>query len=208
LGKTAYDAIMMRWKGKRIAILGERGVGKSHLHSFLTTGTIPEEYIQTAGAQKTKANHLKITDLNLRIKDSRDVGGDITNYISWEKILQEADIVIYLVNVAKCMQKDEVTLKRLDQDADQIGEWLGAKMRSGEKFPCIVVGTHLDVHFPRYFSLPPTEVEELETQIRTSVDFKKVARNLGGNGTPVVVGSMANQEATARMVVRIFKSIA
>ena len=42
-----WDAIVIALQGKKLAVLGERGVGKTHLISFLTSGSLPAEYKQT-----------------------------------------------------------------------------------------------------------------------------------------------------------------
>ncbi len=45
IGGTAialsWDDIVISLKGKKLAVLGARGVGKTHLLKFLSTGSIP-----------------------------------------------------------------------------------------------------------------------------------------------------------------------
>jgi hypothetical protein len=55
-----WNEIVMVWKGKRLAVLGERGVGKTHLVKFLSTGSIPEEYKQTVLPEKAGARRFKL----------------------------------------------------------------------------------------------------------------------------------------------------
>src|SRR4051812_38292644 len=72
LGTTVavkWDDIVVALKGKSLAVLGARGVGKTHLITFLTSGSIPAEYKQTVAPEKMTARrfHLKELDLRLRI---------------------------------------------------------------------------------------------------------------------------------------------
>jgi hypothetical protein len=71
-----WDAVLMAWKGKRLAVLGARGVGKTHLIKFLTSGTIPAEYKQTVAPEKASARRFALGDLDLKVKDTLDVSGD------------------------------------------------------------------------------------------------------------------------------------
>jgi hypothetical protein len=52
--------------------------------TFLTTGTLPTEYEQTVAAQKASKNHLKLKDLDIRMKGSLDVSGSDATYAVWK----------------------------------------------------------------------------------------------------------------------------
>ncbi len=41
-----WDNILIALKGKKLAVLGARGVGKTHIIKFLSSGSIPAEYKQ------------------------------------------------------------------------------------------------------------------------------------------------------------------
>lgn len=71
-----WDDIVIALKGKRLAVLGTRGVGKTHLVKFLATGSIPADYKQTVAPEKTSSRRFKLGDLDLKVKDSLDVSGD------------------------------------------------------------------------------------------------------------------------------------
>lgn len=68
-----WDKILIALKGKRLAVLGARAVGKTHLVRFLTSGSIPSEYKQTVAPEKASSRRFSLKELDLRIKDTLDI---------------------------------------------------------------------------------------------------------------------------------------
>jgi GTPase SAR1 family protein len=56
-----WDNLLTNYKGKKLAVLGARAVGKTSLLNFLRTGSVPSEYKQTVTPEKipSKTYHLK-----------------------------------------------------------------------------------------------------------------------------------------------------
>ena len=77
LGSTAVALTLLdeKVKGKKFAVLGERGTGKTALINFLTKGTFSTEYTQTLDPEKTESNRLELKDLELEIEESIDIPG-------------------------------------------------------------------------------------------------------------------------------------
>src|SRR5262249_21203756 len=75
-----WDDIVVALKGKKLAVLGARGVGKTHLITFLSSGSIPAEYKQTIAPQKASSRRFQLKDLDLKMKDTLDVSGDKAAY--------------------------------------------------------------------------------------------------------------------------------
>jgi hypothetical protein len=92
-----WDDIVAALRGKRLAVLGARGVGKTHLIEFLTKGLIPTEYTQTVAPTKTASRRFELKDLDLKIKETIDVPGDKSAYAVWKKLHDEAHVVFYLL---------------------------------------------------------------------------------------------------------------
>jgi GTPase SAR1 family protein len=107
-----WDEIVCRLRGKKVAILGGQAVGKTTLCDFLSKGSIPEKYEQTS-LDRTCGRYFKLEELNLKIylKSSWDVGGgdksrpeSLLQY--WKKIVDQSEIVFYLVNVYVLLNPD------------------------------------------------------------------------------------------------------
>jgi hypothetical protein len=79
-----FTTIMASLRGEHLGVLGERGVGKTHLQTFLREGKIPTIYEQTmrerklsaAGSQLWAVNSADGMDrLRVLLKSGRDVPG-------------------------------------------------------------------------------------------------------------------------------------
>ena len=110
--------------GKKLAILGARGVGKTHLLTFLTTGSIPESYKHRRESKGRRSLSLKIGDLP---------GGPET-YAEWKEIFGEA----YLID--KLMEHDAEAENRVRRD---MRRWL-----KDRRPPFFIIGTHGDLANP------------------------------------------------------------
>ena len=150
-------------EGKRLAVLGERGVGKTVLINFLTKGTLSKDYIQTLDLEETASNDFKLKELKLRIKESEDVPGHIDFYAQWEDVFQNADIVMYLLRSDKLMEGDKYTEERVKRDIGQIGEWL---KENPKKFPLFIIGTHCDLTTPDLTKLSENKRGYYEDKLR------------------------------------------
>ena len=197
----AIDAIITALTGKRFAVLGERGVGKTALINFLTRGTLSKDYIQTLDPESTSSNYFKLNELKLRIKESKDVPGDADFYAQWEDIVQNSDIVLYLLRSDKLMAGDKYTEERVNRDMSQIGGWLKG---TPKKFPLFIIGTHCDRTDPDLTRLPENKRGSYEDELRGMPIFRKIALH-GGGGRKVrfVFGSLKSKSTTERLVYRI-----
>ncbi len=91
--KTYYS----RLSGKRLAILGARGTGKTTLYNFLTGG----ELTGATAVQTTKANLYKLNDLSLNIKQGVDIGGSQDFRDRWVSIMKDSDYIFYMIDISK-----------------------------------------------------------------------------------------------------------
>lgn len=183
---------------KKIVILGERGVGKSHLYSFLKEGKVPTSHEQTpiSGVKK----------LGLRVEkfrlDGTDVaGGDSSgNYHSpWQAAMEGADFVLHLVDASKLLNKEST---RFELDSSLIVRFLKEnKEKERENFPCLfIVGSHMDkiASAEKYITY-----EEAFSKIEA---IQKFTKELGGLGVKnrICLGSLNENMAAAKFVKDIF----
>src|SRR5215469_11604258 len=103
---SIIDRIMGALWGQRLAVLGERYAGKTHLQTFLRFGTIPVHYEATvvqSSLQSSVSRLLTIQSMsgqvervNLAIKRGYDVPGSPEAVAAWREVLEAATILLYL----------------------------------------------------------------------------------------------------------------
>lgn len=200
-----WDKIIIALEGKKLAVLGERGVGKTCLIKSLTTGTIPEKYEQTVDVEKTKARRFKLEELVLNIQESKDIPGSKDDYAQWMSVTNDADIVLYLLRIDKLMAGDRDAEGRVKQDMNQIGDWL---KKNPKEFPLFIIGTHCDLTKPDLTQLSKDKIGDYKDQVRQMPIFKTVEL-LGRSGgeVRVVLGSLKSESETEKLVHQIFKQV-
>ncbi len=198
-----WDTIVRKLTGKRIAILGERGVGKTTMYSFLCSGSVPEGYELTEGhGLIMKGRRFSLSDLKLVVKDGRDVPGSSNSvkYLSlWKKTVEESDIVILMVRADKLAQNDRVCRELAVSDARHISEW----RRSQEVF---LVGTHLDL-MPNFDKIKDDNAVEFVDQFRAHESVKELARILNIPPERLLLGSQRSRKHTQLLVTKMLSAM-
>lgn len=199
-----WDDLMITLKGKRLAILGARGVGKTHLIQFLSSGTIPDAYRQTEGAKKSLARRFQLKDLDLKIKDTLNVAGDKSAYSLWKRIHDEADFVFYLLRADRLIAGDSKVESRIREDMRHIGDWLKACKNP----PCLfIIGTHCDFD-PAFSKLTPNTVGDYVDNFRKLPTIVEIVARAGGTqNVKVTLGSMKTIQDTEALVYETFSQI-
>ena len=105
-GGAIYAVNINNIKGKRFTILGTRASGKTSLHKFLSEGELPKEYI-ASGEEKIKDNYFKLKHLNLRIKSSIDIGGNVVYEQRWKSLIEDGDYICYLIRIDKLHNEND-----------------------------------------------------------------------------------------------------
>ena len=200
-----WDKIVIALEGKKLAVLGERRVGKTVLINFLTEGTIPEKYEQTIAKEKTAARRFKLKDLSLKIKALNDVPGSKDDYAVWKSITDDADIVLYLLRIDKLMKGDKRTEDRVEADMWQIGRWL---QENPKKFPLFIIGTHCDLTKPDLTKLPEDQIGDYKDRVYKMPIIQKIVQLGGGkNKVRVVLGSLKWKRDTEKLVFQILSEL-
>ena len=205
LGAVAanWDKIIKALKGKKLAVLGEREVGKTTLLKFLAEGSIPEKYEATIeGGEKVCGRRFRLRDLELVIKDTRDVPG--RRGYGWERITKDADVVLYLLRADRLMEGHKPTQDRVRGDIDQIKRWLGENPK--KEFPLFLIGTHCDLTDPDLTTLPADKIGVYEDEMHEILE--EVFLRGGGEGkVRIMLGSLKSAATTEKLVFRLLKQI-
>ncbi len=189
-------------KGKTIAVLGARGVGKTHLISFLSKGSIPREYIQTLAPVKFSGKKFKLEDLSLKLQDMVDVPGDQVAYGVWKEVFDNADLVFYLFRVDKVKNNETSEINRIISDAKQINLWLEEKKKDTPRV--LLIGTFCDQD-QEYKESSPATKGTYQDKIMKLVKIKQLVNYI--NPEWWILGSMEDLLSTEELVARILKAL-
>jgi len=202
-----WDAIVIWWKGKTLAVLGANETGKTTLIDFLTAGEVPERYDPTSATQPTKGNRYELKDLCLSLKESRDVPGNPHAADQWKTTVQGADILIYLVNAAKLLEGDRQTTSRIERDTKMIRGWLAKTPKS---MGCMIIGTWAD-KIPGYREMDGKAMSDLANRFGQNPSVRSAVRSLRTEQTPeipVFLGSLERLPDMQRLVMLALKEFA
>lgn len=185
---------------KRFTILGERASGKTTLHHFLTTGQVyMGEYKQTS-REKTAKNLLKLKNLELIVNESVDIGGAEVMRGQWEKLINESDVICYLIRGDKVFEGDRKYIDLIKAHISQILDTKKPEHNSNaekavQKLYLLI--TFLDM-IPQYSEDADMVKKQIDETLKTSA-FKK--------GTKAIYGSLKTQEETERLVYELITDI-
>jgi len=189
---------------KRIAVLGARGVGKTHFIRFLSTGEIPVAYQQTVARAKVKGRRFKLKDLEINIKDSVDVSGAKDAYAEWKALQEEADLVLYLMRADRLLAGDESVERRVREDLTHIGEWLRSRNRRPMFF---IVGTFCDMD-PDFKKLTREKAGDYQDKFQRLPIVRELVLRAGGTSLArVVLGSMKTKDLTEQLAASLFEQV-
>ena len=202
-----WDKIFIALKGKKLAVLGEKMTGKTSLIKFLTTGSILREYDPTDYAREVTSGHrFQLGELDLAIKNLKDVPGGRDKYRSWQSVFNDADIVLYLLRVDKLMAGDKSTEGRVRDDMGQIKRW---RQNNSKRFPLFIIGTHCDLTDPDITTLRRRDQRgDYEDKVHQLPIFRTIERLGGGRGKVTLICCSLKSEATTELLVHtLFEQI-
>ncbi|NJN24022.1 MAG: GTPase domain-containing protein [Acaryochloridaceae cyanobacterium RL_2_7] len=211
VGGVAGGAVASNWenityalKGKKIAVLGARAVGKTTLLKYLEKGILIERYKQTLDKQEVERTRIKLGDLDIRLKKTDDVSGDKAAYGVWKKLFEEADLIFYIVRTDMLLRHDSSTEKRAEDDLRQIQGWI--KECSTEK-QFFIVGNHWDTD-PDFKNLTSSQMGDYVDRFRALPVVKKMTQLAGGTATvKIALGSLATERDSDTLITTIFRQV-
>lgn len=199
-----WDDIQVALKGKRLAVLGARGVGKTHLLNFVTTGSLPTEYKQTVAPEKGSGRRFQLKDLDLKVKDTLDLSGDKAAYAEWKELHTNADVVFYLLRADRLIAGDRDVEARVRDDLKHIGKWLEARNPRPHFF---IIGTHCDLD-EEFRSTSADKIGDYYDKFQQLPIIAELTGHAGSRQqAKVALGSMKTVQGTEALVYDVFKQV-
>jgi GTPase SAR1 family protein len=201
-----WETIVYSLKGKKIAVLGARRVGKTTLLKYMEKGILIERYKQTRNKDEIERTRIKLGDLDILIKKTDDVSGDEGTYGVWGKLFKEADLVLYIVRTDRLLAQDSATEKRSQNDLEQIKIWI-KELGATERKQFFIVGNHWDSD-ARFKNLTPDTIGDYQHEFTSLPIVKKITQLAGGAAkVKVALGSLANEQDADNLIKEIFRQV-
>ena len=197
-----WDNILYAMKGKKIAVLGERAVGKTTLLKYMEKGILIERYKQTL--DKKEIERIKLGDLDIYLQKTDDVPGSKDAYGVWKNIFNSSDLILYIVRTNELLNFNPTTEKRCQEDLGQIHGWI---KESKAKKQFFIVGNHWSSD-PEFQKLTPDTMGNYVDRFRELPVVKKMTQLAGGSATvKVALGSLATERDADYLITRIFEQV-
>lgn len=205
-----WENIIFSLRGKKIAVLGERRVGKTTLLTYISKGIFINLYDATLASKKVEKTRLSLNDLDIKIKKTKDVSGadDLGAYREWQKLFIPADIVLYIVRADKLLDKNPETKNRAITDLDNFKSWSDESEK--KRRWVFIIGNVWEPH-SEYSSIQDSGeyVKFLEKfqQLDSVEKMTQIARRSEANEVRVVLGSLANKESANKLITVVFSQV-
>jgi hypothetical protein len=196
-----WNQIVLELKGKRLAVIGERQVGKTTLITYLKDGSVPAEYRETVVPEKAKGERIQLNTLQLDIKTTMDVPGTKDYYADWQKYYRESDYVLYLLRADRLLAGDAATQSRVLSDFHHIESW---RKQHSSPPTLLLIGTHCDLD-PNYASTSAGNYSDRFRKLPVVVEA--ITRGGGGAAVKVVLGSMETSGDAEALVFNFLKAV-
>jgi energy-coupling factor transporter ATP-binding protein EcfA2 len=201
-----WENIVYSLKGKKIAVLGARRVGKTTLLKYMEKGILIERYNQTVNKEDIQRTRIKLGDLDILIKKTEDVSSSEIAYFYWKKLFEEADLVLYIVRTDRLLDKDSGTEKRTENDLKQIQNWI-KELGATERKQFFIVGNHWNSD-PRFKNLTRDTIGDYQNEFTSLPIVKKITQLAGGAAkVKVALGSLANEQDADNLIKEIFRQV-
>ncbi|QSV63916.1 MAG: hypothetical protein HEQ26_15320 [Dolichospermum sp. DL01] len=209
LGVFIFTSMGYNWKtiiifltGKKLAVLGDKGTGKTTLLNYLIKKVLSQGYYQTRYVHDTDEQRFYLNDKWISLKKSKDVGGDTSFHDEWEKLFKESDLIFYMVRSNLLINDDPETNNRVKDDLELIQGWRN-KYDSNNRKKLLIICTFCDL----------LDINELNRNLPRKIGSDELSNNFpilykAGVGMKVVLGSLFddnNNDNTRKLVELIFQ---
>jgi hypothetical protein len=207
-----WDHVFVLFRGLDLGVLGQRAVGKTVLQTFLREGYLEHSKGATVAATRQQWGRSSLRGSSVArvpIRRGTDVPGDsLTNADDWRAISLEADVLLYLFDVARLLEDDRAHNDRMLVDAELVSSFLAERPNIARRPPVVsLVGTHCD-RAPGY-QPPSTGIDFylFFKEVYDHDDVQRVSRMIGADLPKVprpVVGSLQDEQAANDLCWRVF----
>ena len=186
------------WSGKRITVLGGRGVGKTTFLHYLKTQKIKSSSEQTH-IENYQSMTVKVDNISLHIKEGQDVGGSQSQHGEWRKQIQEADILFYLMDISKILAKDKRYIDNVKKDITAIQ---GEIEKRQDKIAVFLIANHAD-KCDEYTS----NLAKFEEKVNKNQTVETVVIEFGGDDhCRVIIGSLKDEYHAEKLLKTILNA--
>ncbi len=206
LGVGVGVLVIRSLKGKRFAVLGPAGAGKSTFINFLRTGEVTLTCEQTAEPIKLDGKKIKLKEHELKIAEFVDVPGTKDFHATWKVQAMSSDVLCYLFD-ANQFSRDDDYVQAVFAEIRHVTDWRRDRKKAPSAVPLFVIGTHLD-QMPDYAVAGPEEQARLASTLWTTGSFPELSRRAGGGTTKCLAGSLATQKGSEQLVGRVISAVA
>jgi predicted GTPase len=194
-----WEDVQFALRGKRIAVLGARQVGKTTLLTYITKGVLIESYKANVLNTDTERKRLKISDLDIRLRKTKDVAGSNSadQRFEWHNLCKDSDFIFYIVRTDLLLQRNKETEERIKDDLRHIGEWI----KDSDKL-VVIVGNHWNTD-SEYRNLTPDKVGQYVDKFKALPIMQDINTLAGGAAkVRVALGSLEpNEDKFAEILV-------
>lgn len=170
--------------------------------TILPPKKITTAYEQTDTKQRYSGMTVEVDGLTLKVKEGYDVGGSRFNYDAWQKQIDGADVVFYIVDISRVIGqgKDEQYIGNTVQDIEAIADKVSNRR---EKMHIIILATHAD-KCPEFHS----DKHAFEKKVARSQVIGTAEIKFGGTDyCKVIIGSLKDTAEAEKLVKNILSSI-
>lgn len=170
--------------GKNIGILGATASGKNSFFNRLRERDLDIEYTQTRGTEKVEtleiSYRLEGNDyIKFKCKNAVNVGGETDERERyWSDIAKSADILFYLIDIAKIEQQNEMYIERLRDDLLWIHNHI---FKTKPKSKLYLILNKIDILVGEYKALEDYEKHISDSIKNSSALIKSIVKNIFGN---------------------------
>lgn len=198
-----WEDIEIALKGKKIAVLGARRVGKTTLLTYMSQGILIDTYVQTLKGQEVQRKRMKLGDLDIKLKKTNDISGSTDAYVKWKELFSESDLILYIVRTDQLLNRDSDTENRVDADLRQIQSWI----KVSDKKQFFIVGNHWDSD-PDFKNLKPDNLGDYADRFKALPVVRIMIQRAGGlSKVKVVLGSLKSKDKADRLITEIFEQV-
>lgn len=195
-----------RLAGKKMAVLGARGVGKTTLYHFLqhsSLDTASKEYAQTTTKNKIDACKVDIGGIKIYLSVNYDVSGNSDMALrDWIEQIEGADYILYMADADKLLCKDDKSHHKanVSKDMRNISEYVrSASGKASGKIVFFIINQCDKVK--EYHE----DLKKFEEKIQQLSVVQETQLRLGGSDEcRIILGSLADNTEAKKLVEQIF----